>query len=266
MAMQTSAPAHGGSDDLDWRVCTLDSVDSTNLEARRRAGDGAEAGLWVIAREQTAGRGRRGRPWVSRPGNLYTSVLLRPREPSERLGELTFVAALALHDAILELAPQLATDIHLKWPNDVISADGKLAGILLETETDPVGRHALVIGWGVNCLFHPMGADYPATALAALGAVIQPLVLFAELSEAFKIRLAQWQADGMTAIRDAWMERARGVGEAIVVRLSDQELHGLFEGLDEAGRLVLRDSTGDETAISAGDVFFRTPDKDPGDG
>ncbi|MCC0041320.1 MAG: biotin--[acetyl-CoA-carboxylase] ligase [Rhodobiaceae bacterium] len=137
------------------RVIRFESIDSTNAEARRQASAGA-AGACGSSGRADAGRGRRARLWVSEPGNLYASLLLRPDRAVSDLGGYALVAAIALHDAAVEAAPQLAWRVQLKWPNDLVCDAGKVAGILLESEADAAGRPVLVIGWGSTARTIPM--------------------------------------------------------------------------------------------------------------
>lgn len=233
----------------------LEAVGSTNAEAFERGRKGAASGLWVVARRQMEGRGRRGRVWTSEPGNLYASLMLRDPMEEARLGELPLVVALAVHDAIAAALPPFArADLAIKWPNDVLYAGAKLCGILIEATASPEGR-VVVIGIGVNCAHHPDVTLYSATDLTAAGYPTEPEALFALLSAAMARRLAEWQAGDFASIREAWLSRARGVGEAITVRLPAREIVGIFSGLDRDGRLLLRHDGGLE-AISAGDVFF----------
>jgi BirA family transcriptional regulator, biotin operon repressor / biotin---[acetyl-CoA-carboxylase] ligase len=212
--------------------------------------------LWITARVQTAGRGRRGRAWVSAPGNLFATLLLTDPASPERAAQLSFVAALAVHDAIVALTPALAPRLALKWPNDLLCAGAKLAGILIEAEgTRPL---VLAVGIGVNCRHHPAEAEFPATDLAAAGAAVSAEALFEVLSGTMARRLAEWQS-GFTVIRAAWLERADTLGGELKVRLGGRELRGRFETLDEAGRLVLRLPDGGRETIAAGEVFPVAP-------
>jgi BirA family biotin operon repressor/biotin-[acetyl-CoA-carboxylase] ligase len=234
------------------RLITLDTIGSTNEEALRLARTGERAPLWITAQRQTAGRGRRGRNWVSEPGNLYASLLLADPSTPDRFPELSFVVALALHDAVTARIPGLAGRVALKWPNDLLIDRNKFAGILIEGEGATV-----VIGMGVNCVHHPDGTEYPATDLAAAGVRAPPESLFGHLSAAMVARLAQWdRGAGFAAIRTDWLARAAGVGKPVRVKTADGELAGLFEGMDASGRLVLR--LPDETmrAVTAGDVHI----------
>src|SRR5712691_8184667 len=238
------------------RLIVHDTVGSTNAEALSRARLGERGPLWVTAAQQTAGRGRRGRPFVSERGNLYASLLLTDPGPADRAAELSFVAALALHDAVCELATMLAPRIRFKWPNDMICDGAKFAGILVEGESTPGRPLAAVVGIGVNCAHHPAGMAYPATDLAAAGASVSAETLFRALSRTMLLRLAEWdRGRGFAAIRTAWLARAMGLAEVIRVSLPERELHGRFESLDHAGRLLLRREDGTLEAVTAGDIF-----------
>jgi BirA family biotin operon repressor/biotin-[acetyl-CoA-carboxylase] ligase len=232
------------------RVITHETVGSTNEEALKLGRAGERAPLWVAAKRQTAGRGRRGRTWVSEPGNLYASLLLTDPSPPDRYPELSFVAALALHDAVTGRIPGLAGRVVLKWPNDLLIDRNKFAGILIEGEGATV-----VIGIGVNCVHHPDGTEYPATDLAAAGLRATPESLFAPLSAAMMARLALWnRGAGFAAIRGEWLARAAGLGKPVRVKTAGGELAGQFEGMDDSGRLVLRSADGTMQTIAAGDV------------
>jgi BirA family transcriptional regulator, biotin operon repressor / biotin---[acetyl-CoA-carboxylase] ligase len=235
------------------RVVILDLVDSTNAEALRRAGAGERGPLWIVATEQSAGRGRRGRAWMSPAGNLHATLLLIDPSPPAAAPQLGFVAGLALHDAIAAAAPSLVSQLALKWPNDLLCAGHKIAGILIEGEGEPV---AVAVGIGVNCRHHPGATEYPVTDLAAVGADIGALTLFDALAVAMQARLDEWsRGAGFAAIRLAWLARAAGIGEPVRVRLSGRETTGRFETIDDSGRLMLRTGVDDVETIAAGDVF-----------
>ncbi len=230
-----------------------ETLGSTNAEALALVRAGERGPLWITAKVQTAGRGRRGRAWVSPAGNLYATLLLTEPSPPAEAPQLSFVAALALHDAVSEVVPQLAPLLQVKWPNDLLLGGAKLAGILVEGDNEPL--FTVAIGIGVNCAGHPPETNYPATDLAAAGAEVSPERLFAALAHAMARRLAQWRAGiGFASIRADWLKRAAGLGQEIRVRLPQSELTGRFEGLDEAGRLLLAGPAG-LTPIAAGEVF-----------
>jgi BirA family transcriptional regulator, biotin operon repressor / biotin---[acetyl-CoA-carboxylase] ligase len=239
------------------RLIERDTVGSTNTEALSLARAGERGPMWITARMQSAGRGRRGRNWVSEAGNLYASLLLSDPSPPERAAELSFVAALAVHDAIASLAASLAARLTLKWPNDVLIVGKKVSGILIEGEGP-----AVVIGIGVNCAHHPKDTSYPATDLASSGILVSVEVLFQQISATVMRRLKQWnRGAGFEAIRADWLACADGVGGPIRVSLPDGEHTGRFENVDERGRLVLRLSDGTIETIAAGDVMALEPER-----
>jgi BirA family transcriptional regulator, biotin operon repressor / biotin---[acetyl-CoA-carboxylase] ligase len=235
-------------------VLLLGEIDSTNEEAKRRAQAGDAGGLWILAERQSAGRGRRGRVWESTAGNLMTTLLLRPEAPAAKCAELSFVAGLAAVDAFEALGGR---DVQLKWPNDVLIGGAKAGGILLESSGAASDRlDWLAIGFGLNLAWAPRETPYPATALAehvALAAT--PEQALTALAGAWANWFTLWTGHGFAPIRDAWLSRARGLGEPIVARLGNTEIEGVFEDLDPTGALVLRTTSGHRT-IAAGEVFF----------
>lgn len=238
-----------------YRLAAYDTLPSTNTEALALARRGERGPLWVTARQQTAGRGRRGNEWISTPGNLYATLLLCDPAAPENAPELSFIAALAVHDAIVDRTAALREKLALKWPNDILCGGQKLAGILIEGES--IGaRLAVAVGIGVNCLHHPLETAYAATDLAAAGAAVSAEDLFGALSGAMARRLAQWRGGaGFQSIRADWLDRATGIGGEIRVRLPNREFLGRAEALDERGRLLLRLADGTLQTVTAGDVF-----------
>jgi BirA family biotin operon repressor/biotin-[acetyl-CoA-carboxylase] ligase len=233
------------------RVVAHETTGSTNAEALAFARNGERGPLWVTARQQTAGRGRRGRAWVSEPGNLYATLLLTGASPPDRGAQLSFVAALALHDAIAGRIAGLGKRLALKWPNDGLIDGCKFAGILIEGEGS-----AVAVGIGVNCVHHPAGTAFPATDLAAAGVRASPESVFAGFSAAMTVRLAQWnRGAGFAAIREEWLKCAFGLGKTIRVALPEGEREGRFEGIDTAGRMLLRRADGVTEAVTAADVL-----------
>jgi BirA family biotin operon repressor/biotin-[acetyl-CoA-carboxylase] ligase len=233
------------------RVVAHETIGSTNADALERARSGERGPLWITAKRQTAGRGRRGRTWVSEPGNLYATLLLTDAGPPERAAELSFVAALAVHDAVAGRIPGLGRRLALKWPNDLLIDGCKFAGILIEGE----GR-AVAIGIGVNCAHHPQDTTYPATDLAAAGVRASPDSVFAVLAPAMIGRIVQWnRGAGFAVIRDEWLRRAFGLGKTIRIALPEGKRDGRFETVDDAGRLVLRRADGVTETVTAGDVL-----------
>jgi BirA family transcriptional regulator, biotin operon repressor / biotin---[acetyl-CoA-carboxylase] ligase len=249
MQLDPSAVAAG------FRLFAHGVLESTNSEALAQSRQGDEGRLWVVAREQSAGRGRRGREWISAPGNLYATLLLADPAPADAAPQLAFVTGLAVHDAIVACADELAKELALKWPNDLLYANKKLAGILIESEMS-ARKLAVAVGVGINCLHHPAQASFPATDLAEAGKSVSPESLLSALSRTMMGRLAQWnRGAGFAAIRADWLAHATGLGREMTVRLPGHELNGYFEGLDDSGQLLLRLADGKLQTITAGDIF-----------
>ena len=242
-----------------FRLVALERCASTNEEAKALAAKGAEDGTLVWAREQTAGRGRRGRHWHSPPGNLYFSLLVRPRVSLAEAACLGIVSALAVSEALVALLPA-AAEVRCKWPNDVLVGGRKLAGILLESGMAQAGRPAwLVIGVGVNIASHPSSAAFPASSLAAEGgAAHSPEAVLERVAAALAAWLARWRREGFQPAREAWLARAWRRGEIIELGLEHETLAGRFEGLDAAGALLLALADGRHRRIAAGDVMGRS--------
>ena len=237
----------------------LDEVDSTNAEALRRARN-LDGPCWIMARRQVAGRARRGRAWTDPAGNFAASLVMRTQSPPQVLALHSFAAALALHDALGALTAR-PYSFSLKWPNDVLAAGSKVAGILLESVTPPdrAGQPLLVIGIGVNLAEAPTlpeGAAAPAGSVVDVtGAVIDPPELLDRLAPA----LARWQdrltREGFAPLREAWLARAARLGQPIVARTPNETIEGVFETLDATGALVLSTGAG-RRMVSAADVYF----------
>ena len=239
-----------------YALIALNEAGSTNDEAKDRAARGAPDGTVVWARMQRAGRGRRGRSWVSPPGNLYLSVVLRPACEARNVAQLSFVAALAVRDLVDGRLPGRA---RCKWPNDVLVDGGKVAGILLESALGP-GRRVdwVVLGMGVNLASHP-GIEGPirSTSLAEVAAPAPvPDDALCSVLAALAQRRREWETQGFAAVRRAWLARAHGLGGPVTVTNGERRLTGVFEGLDEEGALVLAQPGAEPLAISAGDVLF----------
>jgi BirA family transcriptional regulator, biotin operon repressor / biotin---[acetyl-CoA-carboxylase] ligase len=235
------------------RLVSHELLTSTNAEALSLARAGERGPLWITAGRQSAGRGRRGRTWISEAGNLFATLLLTDPAPVEHWPELSLVTALAIHDAVADVAPAIRPQLAIKWPNDLLLAGEKFAGVLTESEGTEGGPVA--VGVGVNCTSHPSDPDYPATDLAAAGADVSAATLFAALSVKMIGRLAQWnRGDHFATIRTDWLARAAGLGDLVRVRLPDRDFAGRFETLDDAGRLVLALADGSRQAIAAGDL------------
>ena len=230
-----------------FELVALDSVDSTNDEAKRRAEAGAPPQTVVWSKTQNSGRGRRGRAWVSEPGNLYCSLILRPKCPAPEAVQLTFVSALAVVETVERFAPK--AEVRCKWPNDVLLNGRKVAGILLEGNPEWV-----VVGTGINVAHFPDETAFPATSLAAEGAAATVQETLEAFCQCFRKRAEVWRKQGFAPIRAAWLERAAGLGQPVTARLAKQTLQGTFADLDQDGALILETADGRQR-ITAGDVF-----------
>ncbi|MBA2589828.1 MAG: biotin--[acetyl-CoA-carboxylase] ligase [Alphaproteobacteria bacterium] len=224
-------------------------LDSTNSEAQRLAASGEAGPVWITADRQTAGRGRRGRAWQTDGGNLATTLLLRPEVPPAIIGQLSFVAALAVAEMAAHFAPDAILTV--KWPNDVLADGAKLAGILLEACPG-----WLAVGIGVNLAAFPPDTEFPATSLTQLGIAAPSsedalCVLAARFAHWYDV----WMSKGFETVRSAWLARAGGLGGPIRARLPHETRTGVFEGIDASGALLLNEQ-GQVRAIAAGEVFF----------
>ena len=237
----------------------LAEVDSTNAHAVRVVND-LDHPTWILGLNQTAGRGRRGRPWVNLEGNFAATLVLFPQESPETLALRSFVTSLALIEALGMLTGR-SDKFSLKWPNDVLLNSGKMAGILLESLQLDTGQTALSIGVGVNLIAAPdmpqveANATPPVALFTETGVRIGPeqfLDCFANCYANYEVEFVR---NGFQPIRKAWLDRAARLGETITARLPNREISGRFDSIDEKGHLVLTAACGKE-AIAAADVFF----------
>lgn len=248
--MSTEAPWPEG-----YRRIVLDRVDSTNAEAARIAPE-LDLPTWILAREQIAARGRRGRDWKMPAGNFAATLVMRPGGVAGWAALRSFLAANALYEALSLYVDR--TRLSLKWPNDVLLDEGKVAGILLESAGTGGQIDWLAIGIGVNLAAAPHlpGAAVPPVSLAeAAGQRVEP--------EDFLVRLADFYATeesildrlGFAPIRESWLKRAARLGEVITARTGSETVTGRFETVDEGGHLVLETDRG-RRSIAAADVYF----------
>lgn len=251
-----------------YRCLAFDTIGSTNREAMERARDGEAGPLWVVSSHQSEGRGRRGSPWQTEPGNLAASLLLTLDLPPATIATLGFVAGVAAVQALERCAapfeagpgPRSSFETRgaftLKWPNDVLLDGAKLAGILLETEQTGQGR-AVVVGIGVNVAHAPAGLPYAAASLRGAGIQITAEDLFASLSAEWVRAVALWDdGRGFPHIREAWLRRAAGLRGEVTVQAAASVIRGTFETIDGTGQLVLRGRDGAAHHVAAGDVHF----------
>ncbi len=234
----------------------LDTVDSTMAEAARRA-PLLDRPTWIMARNQTAARGRRGRPWVVPKGNLNATLIFKPEATAVEAAKRSFLAANALYQALAIYVP--AEKLSLKWPNDVLLSGGKVAGILLESSGQGPFVDWLSIGIGVNLRHTPEGvtdASFPPTSLMAAGGwEVAPQDFLAMLADAYATQEDKLRHFGFKRIRDDWLANAARLGEVITARTGREDVTGIFDCIDKDGNLVLITGTGPR-AIPAADVFF----------
>jgi BirA family biotin operon repressor/biotin-[acetyl-CoA-carboxylase] ligase len=248
-----------------YRLAAFDHIGSTNAEAIARARDGERGPMWFVTSEQTAGRGRRHRPWIAPRGNLASSVLEVIDVSPTVAATLGFAAGLALEAALQKVSIEASLrsagsdemKFSLKWPNDVLAGRKKLAGILLEAEAVADNRLAVVVGIGTNVIAAPEGTPTPATSLAALGVQVGAQDLFAALSDSWAEFRGIWgDGCGFGDIRKLWLERAAGLGQPVAIQSGHATAEGIFDTIDETGCMVIRTAEGKRVSISAGDVYF----------
>jgi BirA family biotin operon repressor/biotin-[acetyl-CoA-carboxylase] ligase len=232
----------------------FETLDSTLSEAARMAPT-LTGPAWIMAVEQTAARGRRGRSWSTPRGNFAGTLIMRRRGSPADAALRSFVASLALREAFVAVTGQEEA-FALKWPNDVLLNGGKVAGILLETLGD-----YLVIGIGVNLCHAPtpdqveQGAVTPVSLLGATGVAVPPEVFLGALASAFARLEDQYTTYGFAPIRTAWLSHAARIGEVVTARTMRDETVGVFEDIDASGNLILSTAKG-RVAITAADVYF----------
>jgi BirA family biotin operon repressor/biotin-[acetyl-CoA-carboxylase] ligase len=236
----------------------LQTIGSTNAHALEMAAS-CPGPVWFLAYEQIAGRGRRARPWVSPRGNFHGTLLMHPDAAAPLAGLRSFVAALALRDALVVLCP--GVDLALKWPNDVLLNGGKVAGILLEsTGSGGLVRH-LAVGIGVNLIACP-GSEVvetralrPVSVLQETGVRVTPERFLTALARAFDRWEATLLSNGFAPLQGAFLTHAARRGQKITARTGKDSVEGVFETIDLQGNLILSTDAGPR-AISAADIFF----------
>jgi BirA family biotin operon repressor/biotin-[acetyl-CoA-carboxylase] ligase len=212
--------------------------------------------MWFVTTEQTAGRGRRHRPWIAPRGNLAASVFETFNVAPATAATLGFAAGLALDAALRAVVGPSSVGFSLKWPNDVLAGQAKLSGILLEAEAVPGGL-AVVVGMGTNVVAAPEGTPTPATSLRALGLDVSAERLFTALSESWTECRGIWdQGKGFGEIRRRWLALAAGLGQPVAVNSGNTTVSGIFDTIDDTGCMIVRTSSGETALITAGDVHF----------
>jgi BirA family biotin operon repressor/biotin-[acetyl-CoA-carboxylase] ligase len=252
-----------------YRLHGFDEIGSTSTEAAQAAQAGDAGEVWFAALKQTAGRGRRGRAWETPAGNLAASLVIVPQCDPALSATLGFVAGVALNRALAAVLPASlirsgidgadgpGSRIALKWPNDLLADGAKLGGILVVAQRRPDGGAAVVIGFGVNVVSAPDGLPYPATSLRALGAEVDAETIFTALAEEWVVAYELWDnGDNVADILRLWRASAAGIGAEVAVVQDGAVVRGIFETIDDTGRLIVRANDNSRVTISAGDVHF----------
>lgn len=230
----------------------LDRTDSTNSEAARRAASLFQP-TWIRADQQEQGRGRSGRVWQGATGNLMATLVYRPETTTQNAALRTFVAANALANALGEFVDPVR--LSLKWPNDVLLDNGKIAGILLETQSKGHDIDWLAIGFGVNLADCPDAEQDAAFAPVALSPPVDPARFLVRLAYHFDAEERDFAEHGFGPIRQRWLNNAARLGETIKARTVKETTTGIFHTVDDHGCLQLETANG-VRSISAADVFF----------
>ncbi|WP_417448981.1 biotin--[acetyl-CoA-carboxylase] ligase [Kordiimonas sp.] len=248
----------------DWGASTpagvgarfYEECGSTNAVAATFAQQGEGGPIWVIAGQQSAGRGSRGREWTSKSGNLYASLLLRPNLEPKDLTALPFIAALAVRDVfIAHGAP--ADEVRCKWPNDVLIGGRKASGILIESSAKSGGKlDYVIIGIGLNIAFYPEGVQFHATSLSeVVGKELAVRPVFESLSQSLFERLTTWNTADFRPIAQDWSTVAWGLGKHCTIKTVTESFSCVPERLAEDGGIVVRLDDGQEKRLYAGDIF-----------
>ena len=232
----------------DWQIITLDETTSTNDVINDYC---LQEGLYIAlrSRKQTAGRGRRGRNWISDKGNLFFSLAFEYN--IKQSGPLVICASLSLWQTIKKYSP--TADAKIKWPNDVLLNDSKVSGMLLEKGKD----NYIIIGIGVNILHSPKNDTilYKTTSLQDCGIFTEAEDFMNNYLSIFSENISKLQNDGFNDLKKLWLDNVKGLGEKIIVRQNNTKKEGIFVGIDEYACLLLK--TKDEISkILAGDVFY----------
>lgn len=238
---------------ISWTIHTFDQLNSTQSYAREMLGDGASEGMLIQTSSQVNGYGRHQRSWVGGTGNLLLSFIITPECSHQSIFQFSFMTSLALHDALVHLAPDLKSQLRLKWPNDLLLKDRKCAGILIETDQEASGRLALIIGLGVNL------SSAPEEGVALIDVLPGNKLVLDDVRdrflEQFQNLYAQWHSGGWGEMRSQWLEKSYAIGQRLRVKVQDSPCEGAFHGLSKDGSLELKLNDGSIKTISSGDVF-----------
>ena len=240
----------------DEKILHFPKLNSTNSHAKQLLEEDQALPFWVVADEQTQGRGRMGRDWVSVKGNLFTTTVRRVRAKPAKLSALSLLTGVALYEAIDGIANG-SVALSLKWPNDILSNHAKLGGILIETQpTDTIDQTDLIIGIGVNITSNPALENKDTVCLASLGVSTSRDRLFEALAGHFITWLERWDHGKNNAdIIAAWLEKAHPLGTVLTVQSGPKQVKGRFMGLNEQGALLLKLDNNEMKTITGGELL-----------
>ncbi|WP_455478352.1 biotin--[acetyl-CoA-carboxylase] ligase [Bartonella sp. B10] len=245
-----------------YSVESYETVDSTNIVAQRKAHEGHNGYLWIVAQEQLKGRARRGRAWHSPKGNLYSSLLLIDDIVYQTFAQLGFVAGVSVVEAVQRFIKDKNTTnsiVSLKWPNDVLLGEAKSSGILVEIFKLSLQRYAVVIGIGMNVQHYYEDAPYPTSSLNNIGLHVDAKQLFTVLTDCFAENYLIWkQPRGCDIIRKKWLSYSAHLGHNIKVINDEKVIEGIFEDLDCNFNCIVRQKDGLRIIITAGDVYLNS--------
>ncbi len=239
-------------------VLVFDSVDSTNNEVKRRAEAGADAGLLVIAEEQTTGRGRRGRTWTSEKGRgIFMSLLLRPDIEPGNASMLTLVMGMAVHDALEEICGE---PVFIKWPNDLVMGEKKVCGILTEMSAETDFIHYIVIGIGINVHDTEFPGELAQTASSIwqqAGKHICRAELVAACMRYFESYYEMFlKTQDLSLLADAYNAHLVNLDREVCIMDGNGSSAGIGRGINIRGELLVDMPEGERT-VSAGEVSVR---------
>ncbi len=239
----------------NFTIHYFDELSSTNSEAMSQAGNRQIFDREIIvARKQAKGRGRMDRGWSSPEGNLYCSLVLQPKVLAAQVAQVSFVAIVALRQAVEELAAKKNIDIQNKWPNDLLIDGKKVAGLLLESKINQQNCEFVVLGIGVNINSNPDNTIFPAGNLSQFEIAIEPEILLQKFLDKFEILYQNWQDFGFANVRNAWLSKAYRLKEKILAREGEGEVEGIFEDMDSDGALILL-VEGEAKKIAVADIY-----------
>ncbi len=238
-----------------------ETLGSTNDKARGFASNGAEKSpLWIITREQTLGRGRRGREWIGLTGNFFASLLWSPQISAADMAGLPFVVALSIREALMQIGVP-TSQLACKWPNDILLDGAKVAGTLIEASIDQnsvknAATDYIIIGVGINLAKAPKDTPYPATSVAgAMDIMFDPIDFLPLLAAQFSHFSTLLEQEGFAPVRTEWLASAYGVGQPVTVNSEEKLLTGTFNGVADDGAFILGLDGGGEKRLYAGDIF-----------